>query len=267
MREKPFFSIVTVTRNDKRGITKTLESISKQKYQYFEWLVVDGASTDETVQFLEEHLISIPQLNFVSEPDTGIYDAMNKGFSRSTGDLILFLNSGDQLCGDNVLQFVANEWQQDPSWVWGYGAIRLVDTNYEPFSAYVNAPFVKKMFTLGREFIPHPSSVFSRDLLLQIGLYDDAFEPLADQELYFRALNISLPHVWVDFLVDFLVGGVSSNINPMQKELIWHGMRKKNEVLIGNVILDYCYSVLVGLKMISLSKINLILSSHKSRKS
>lgn len=97
------FSIITVTRNHLAGLEATARSLNDQRFRDFEWIVIDGASTDGTIDFLKRH----PHTDWISEPDGGIYDAMNKGIDRAGGDYLLFLNAGDVLAGANVLERVA----------------------------------------------------------------------------------------------------------------------------------------------------------------
>lgn len=103
----PFFSLITVTRNNLSGLKKTLSSIQEQIDQGFEWIVIDGASSDGTPDFLEHQAgkaIGQTPPVFVSEPDDGIYDAMNKGIDRAQGTYCLFLNAGDALADKTVLK-------------------------------------------------------------------------------------------------------------------------------------------------------------------
>ena len=94
-------SIITITRNDLEGLKRTAQSIASQSWKDYEWLVIDGASTDGTVDFIRS-LERQPDY-WVSEPDKGIYDAMNKGIVRSTGEYLLFMNSGDSFYASDTL--------------------------------------------------------------------------------------------------------------------------------------------------------------------
>ena len=105
--KEPFFSIITVTLNHLRGLQRTWESVQSQVFHDFEWIVVDGASQDGTLQFLQ--MLKASVLRWISEPDTGLYEAMNKGIAMAGGNYILFLNAGDLLAGADVLQIIYNE--------------------------------------------------------------------------------------------------------------------------------------------------------------
>jgi len=98
------FSIITICYNDLVGLKRTFNSVKKQNFKNFEWVVVDGASTDGTNLFLQE--IDMKGLSWTSEPDKGIYNAMNKGISYSTGEYIVFMNAGDVFYDELVLQKV-----------------------------------------------------------------------------------------------------------------------------------------------------------------
>ena len=89
----PLFSIITITFNAEQVLPPTLESVKRQSFTNFEHLVVDGASTDGTVEIAERS--GIKGISVVSEPDRGLYDAMNKGIRRAKGEYLIFLNAGD----------------------------------------------------------------------------------------------------------------------------------------------------------------------------
>jgi putative colanic acid biosynthesis glycosyltransferase len=95
------YSIITVCRNNLNGLQRTCESIEAQSFSDFEWIVIDGASTDGTVEFMTNKVQD--NISFFSEPDEGLYDAMNKGIDKASGDYLIFMNSGDQFMSGNSL--------------------------------------------------------------------------------------------------------------------------------------------------------------------
>ena len=105
LTQNPKFSIVTVTWNDLSGLRETAESVRAQTFRDFEWLIVDGGSTDGTVEAATTG--EFAKANFTSEPDKGLYDAMNKGLERITGDYVIFMNGGDTFADPEVLRDVA----------------------------------------------------------------------------------------------------------------------------------------------------------------
>ena len=96
------FSIITINYNNSKGLKRTLDSIISQTCHEFEWIVIDGGSSDGSRELIEQHQDSITY--WCSEPDKGIYNAMNKGVNKATGDYCLFLNSGDHLCNSKVVE-------------------------------------------------------------------------------------------------------------------------------------------------------------------
>jgi putative colanic acid biosynthesis glycosyltransferase len=98
---QPRFSIITITLNDCAGLVQTHASVASQSCTDFEWLVVDGCSGDGTIEYLEE--VHHPHCKWVSELDNGLFDAMNKGLERASGQYIIFMNSGDRFAGQDVL--------------------------------------------------------------------------------------------------------------------------------------------------------------------
>ena len=96
------YSIITINYNNKDGLFRTIESVIAQSFNDYEYIVIDGGSTDGSLEVIKEH---IPQITYwISEPDNGIYNAMNKGVNVANGDYCLFLNSGDCLYDNDVLQ-------------------------------------------------------------------------------------------------------------------------------------------------------------------
>ena len=97
-------SIITINRNNSAGLEKTLQSVAIQTFKEFEYVIIDGASTDNSIEIIRKYESQFAHLKWVSEPDSGIYNAMNKGIRMTTSDYIQILNSGDVLAGDNVVE-------------------------------------------------------------------------------------------------------------------------------------------------------------------
>lgn len=106
----PLFSIITVVRNDEEGIRKTIDSVASQSFAELQHIIVDGASTDGTLAFLKE--IKSKKIKWQSEPDVGLYDAMNKGLKIANGEYVCFLNAGDTFHKAHVLEQIAKELKQ-----------------------------------------------------------------------------------------------------------------------------------------------------------
>ena len=111
MEKAPCISIITVVRNDRDHIDSTIRSVLDQTYRNIQYIIVDGASSDGTTDIIRGHGNRIDVL--ISEPDKGIYDAMNKGLKRVTGDYVLFLNSGDRLYENTTLETIFSQGEAD----------------------------------------------------------------------------------------------------------------------------------------------------------
>ena len=121
----PKFSIITVTYNAGKTVEDTIQSVITQTYKNVEYIIVDGASTDDTLSIIQHYRDHIHTL--ISEPDKGLYDAMNKGLSVATGDYVCFLNAGDELHEDDTLQLMVHslptEEKELPDVIYGETAI------------------------------------------------------------------------------------------------------------------------------------------------
>ncbi|WP_457747006.1 glycosyltransferase family 2 protein [Sulfurimonas sp.] len=124
----PIITVVTVVYNDREGLVNTATSIQNQIYKNYEHIIIDGNSTDGTVEYIQS--LSGGNVKYISEKDKGIYDAMNKGVQIARGEYILFLNAGDTFYSENVLNNIANkveELHNRPKII--YGSAYLYDTN------------------------------------------------------------------------------------------------------------------------------------------
>lgn len=174
------YSIITVCFNEASNIRRTCESIRSQTVNDFEWIVIDGGSTDETLNILGEYQDQISYL--VSEPDDGIYYAMNKGIMKATGEYLLFLNGGDCFASEQVLELVKRAPRKDIL----YGDLILVGNDGKRKTK--TFPDILKDNYLMSEWMPHPSSFFCKRLFERYGLYDDSFRIAADYEYFVRVL-------------------------------------------------------------------------------
>ena len=172
----PTFSIITVCRNEEGAIRETCESIVAQEHEDFEWIVIDGGSTDGTLEILNEYSGSIRHL--VSEPDAGIYNAMNKGAAMATGEYLIFMNGGDRFADSDSLLFAG----QSPRAQMLYGDVYLGDQSGD-VEAY---PDVVESGYMLRKMIPHQATFYQRATFEAAGGYDESFKIAADYDLYVR---------------------------------------------------------------------------------
>jgi len=240
-KSDPLISIVTINRNHASGLDKTITSINAQTWHNWEHLIQDGRSLDASVavanSFAERRRI------LVSEADSGIYDAMNRGLIRVRGDLVWFLNSGDTLVHDRVLEDVAQSWVRN-SWGWAYGDL-YVGHEESPSSELYQVPGLSEArVNLGREFFPHPSCVFSTRLAKKVGGYRLDLGLSADQYFCLQAKRLSEPHYIGEPLALFEPGGVSGRNTILGHELGFHRFRvRTGSAILSSRTVDLFFSV------------------------
>lgn len=202
--EQPTLSVITVVYNNARDIERTIRSVVGQTYPHIEYLVVDGGSTDGTVAVIKQYSDRISQ--WVSEPDKGIYDAMNKGLAMATGDYVLFMNSGDEIYApDTVARIFATEPGADIY----YGETELFDDNWESLGLrrhHVPERFSWRSFRYGMN-VSHQAIYIRRNI---VGRYDTQYQLSADIDWVIRAAKQAKRAVNTRMLVaKYLVGGLS----------------------------------------------------------
>lgn len=123
MSTPPLISIITVVFNGEKYIGRTIESVVGQSYKELEYIIIDGKSTDRTMEIIESFKGGLSRV--ISEPDTGLYDAMNKGLKLATGDYVWFLNSGDQIYSPNTIETMVDGLVGTPDII--YGGTMIID--------------------------------------------------------------------------------------------------------------------------------------------
>lgn len=201
-------SIITINYNNSSGLEDTIQSIISQSYADFEYLVIDGNSTDNSKQVLEKYSDRISY--WVSEPDSGIYNAMNKGIKKANGDYLLFINSGDTLYDNEVLTkvFINNP---DQDLVYGdlYRIFPDERTDIVPMPDHVD---INHMFVAT---LCHPVTFIKRNLFDQYGLYREDLSIVSDWAFFFKLITfgrvsqLHLPIVIAAFKMD----GISSSLD------------------------------------------------------
>ncbi len=201
-------SIVTVVFNAQDTIAQCIESVICQKHPDIEYIVIDGGSTDNTLRIIDRYRSAISVL--VSEPDKGIYDAMNKGIKMATGKIVGTLNADDRLAGDDVLSVIAQAFTQaDPDVV--YGNLNIVNPDGKTTRKWVSKPCGKNSFNRG--FMPpHPTFYCKRYLFEKMGFYSLEYGSAADYELMVRFMHRhKIESYYLNkIMVTMLNGGVSS---------------------------------------------------------
>lgn len=184
LSDTPLVSIVIPSFNQGKFIRATLDSILSQDYRPLQVIVVDGGSHDETVSVLTSYG-QIPELEWTSEPDNGVVDAVNKGFARIKGEIV-GIQSSDDCYLPNAIQTAVNEFRMDASLGLLYGDTVKVDAEGRELSRQVIGPYsLLNLFRI-RTWIPQPSAFFRRELLDIVGGWDDRIPYAPDTDLWIR---------------------------------------------------------------------------------
>lgn len=161
---KPILSIITVTKDCASTLENTIHSVRNVKSSDIEYIIIDGVSTDGTLELISKYEMVVDTL--VSEPDTGIYNAMNKGVKKATGDYVLFMNGDDEILSDGF-EDVMNALRSEKSPI--ICATTLVDDKDTPSEILVAEPWKLLFFNS----IPHPSSFVKRSLMMEHPFRED----------------------------------------------------------------------------------------------
>ncbi len=193
-----FLSIITVTLNNRTGLKKTANSLKIQTCQDFEWIIVDGASNDGTTKDLKNYNARI-----ISEPDDGIYDAMNKGIDIARGDYLLFLNAGDSLAQKITLEEIqAAARLKNPGFIYGDSWESTAGKLYYKASRS-HQSIVTGMFT------HHQSMIYKRNEIAAIR-YNSVYKIASDYEFTLSFLNQDKDIIYLKTpICIFASGGVS----------------------------------------------------------
>ncbi|WP_245448469.1 MULTISPECIES: glycosyltransferase family 2 protein [Bradyrhizobium] len=220
---EPFLSIVTATYNSVSTVRDTLESVRKQTFQDFEHIVVDGGSTDGTIDVLKEYG---PAIRWISEPDRGIYDAMNKGIAMSRGHWIHLLNSDDFYASNDVLGRIVPKLLPNAL---NYADLIRLNADGSRFSQSYR---YRKWPLYLSAFLPHPSLLVSAEQYRLAGLYDASFRIAADHDLILRLLDRYPPnHIEVEMTV-MRQSGVSATNLDLTMDEFGRVLRKHNVPII-----------------------------------
>ena len=180
-------SIVTVCRNSEAVIERTIKSVINQQYDRIEYIVIDGASVDDTVAIARRHEMGISRL--LSEPDGGIYEAMNKGIQNAGGDYILFLNAGDFLIHPAAIENVVRQIEADRLMGTDVIAARLLVYDPKDGRCRIWTPAKATRLSLYNGSLPHPSTFQKRDAFKKNGLFDESYRIAGDYEWFVRGFT------------------------------------------------------------------------------
>ena len=181
-------SIITINRNNAVGLEKTMRSVATQTFKDFEYIIVDGASTDGSVEVIKKLESGFEQLKWVSEPDSGIYNAMNKGMRMASGAYIQILNSGDCLAAPDVVEKMlkALEEKANPSILYGNMVKCFPDGKRKVDKCFAGQDIT--MLGMYTGTLNHDPAYIRRDLFDKYGFYDESLKIVSDWKWYLQAL-------------------------------------------------------------------------------
>jgi len=226
MRAKPLFSVITIARNARETIADTIASVRGQSFEDFEYTVIDGASTDGTLDVVRA--MGPSGCRIISEPDEGIADAMNKGILRSTGEVVIHMNAGDVFADSDVLRKVAESFRRE-RWHWAVGSCDQIDRS---------TGTIRRLEVLGFDYdvlsridyLPHQSTFLHRKVFQRFGLFDCSFRIAMDYEYWLRIGRETAPYILPIIVSRFDLGGSSSdsvrNFREEARARLLHGLRR-----------------------------------------
>ncbi len=223
-------SIITVCYNSEKTIEQTIQSVLRQTYPHIEYIIIDGKSTDDTMKIVEKYRGEFAgRMKVVSEPDQGIYDAMNKGIRMASGELIGIINSDDYYEADAVETMVRH--MPKESYAVLYGEMRYLVDGVEESVTIVSPHFLE------RRSMNHPSCFITRKTYEKYGMYDTQYCCVADYDLFLRYkehTEIAFVPVY-EIIANMRNGGASSAQRAyfdLLKLRVQYGMMTKREAWV-----------------------------------
>ncbi len=232
-------SIITINRNNAAGLEKTMRSVASQIVGDFEYVVIDGASTDGSVEVIRSFEASLGErLKWISEPDKGIYNAMNKGIGMATGDYLQFLNSGDFLVSNDITLRMteALKNKEYPSILYGNMLKDMPGGKAMRDRCFAGREISFLGFYTGS--LNHSSAYIRRSLFNRYGMYDEGFKIVSDWKWFLQAIILGGEKpVYVDMDVTlFDMNGISEKNKALDKT---ERRRVLNELIPSTILADY----------------------------
>ena len=208
-------SIITINYNDLLGLKKTIESVVNQSYSDIEYIVIDGGSTDGSKEYIEQQRSNFSY--WVSEEDNGIYNAMNKGIKIAKGEYLLFLNSGDWLVNNGIIEKLLKSVSTEDI---VYGNIFKVNDKGEAIEKKGVASSNVRLSDLYYRSIFHPASILRRDLFEKYGYYDESLKIVSDWAFFLKGIYFEKVKVrYIDLAITyFVLDGISSKNQQLLKK-------------------------------------------------
>ena len=207
---RPFVSIITINYNNAEGLKQTVRSVIDQQFTDYEFILIDGDSTDGSVEYINQNQDHFSYT--LSEPDTGIYNAMNKGVKASSGAYLLFLNSGDFLTSPTALSDFTGHSDFKGDIIYG---------DYQFKNGHKVYPDTLSPIYFVRTSLAHQSTFFKREVFDSLGLYDESYAMGGDREYFIKAYldgRFKFQHIQY-FLTHFDMEGISNSQDYRKKKL------------------------------------------------
>ena len=217
-------SIITVCYNSSKSIRSTIESALSQNYADIEYIIIDGSSSDGTIDIVKEYQDEVSI--FLSEPDNGIYDALNKGIVLASGDIIAILHSDDKFCDEYVVSDMMKHIEETKSELCFSDMVIIENSSGQVLRYYMARYFKKWMFRLGW-MPPHPTCFINKSLFDEFGLYSTKYKIAGDFDLlvrFFYGRNIRWSYL--DRISVKMSSGGASNSGWQSKKLIFNEIKR-----------------------------------------
>lgn len=198
------FSIICASYNSEKTIIKTLDSINNQTYKNYELILVDGKSSDQTIEIVNSYKNKIENIIVLSEKDDGVYDAMNKGIGIANGDILCFLNSDDFYFSNNVLKCVYNNFISHPKIDACYSDLIYVDRTYTKNTIRYWKPGIFRPGSFSEGWmVPHPTFFANKNVYKNHGIFNLRYKLASDVDLMARLLEVK--KISVNYIPEILV--------------------------------------------------------------
>jgi len=206
--QEPKISIITVAKNSQNTIERCINSVLQQSFKNIQYIIIDGSSTDNTISIIDKYRTKIDF--FISEPDNGVYDAMNKGIAAAIGDVIGTINADDFFADDDVLYNIAKVFAEQNTPIL-YGDLDYVDTNDKVIRKWRSGKYSKGMFNCGW-MPPHPTFYCRKSIFEKLGVYKLDYGSAGDYELMLRFMHLNNIDAYYlnKVLIKMVVGGISN---------------------------------------------------------
>ena len=258
MSKELLISIITVNYNDAEGLEKTIKNVQSQTYRDFEHIIIDGDSTDGSKAIIEKYKSSFSY--WVSEPDTGIYNAMNKGIRAAKGRFLYFLNTKDEFYNVEVLKEISNKLSINNDIYYG-NLILKKSNNHKERVIYTPKELTFSFFL--KRTIPHQAAFIKKSLFDSVFYYNEDFKIVSDWEFFMCAIiKQQVTYQYLDMIISYYDStGISSN------KLYASTFKKEKQISLrnhfGSIIDDYT-ELQQNRKLLKTNRFKMLLELEKS---